>query len=88
MAQIKLTAGAQSKSWTLPQEDIQRILDSVKRQHGQVPDENSPPGMRDRTQKECFDIIADSFMSSLLNRTESSERNAVPIPPIDAVEEA
>ena len=77
MATIVLTAGANSKTWTLPPADIQRILDGVKK-------EVNNPAM---TNAQCFDWIANRFMSSLDQMTIFNEKKtqaeAIVVPPLD-----
>lgn len=77
MATITLTAGANTKSWTITAADIQRILDAVKRDVGPV---SNPDGTtRDLTAAECFAIIASRFETSLREMAKNSERNATVI---------
>lgn len=70
-------------SWTITPADIQRILDAIKRDVGQILDSTvSPPAMRDLTAAECFAIIASRFETSLREMAKNSERQATAIPDV------
>lgn len=79
MATITLTAGANTKSWTISPADIQRILDAVSRGIQATNEDGTP---RTLTPAECFEIIASRFITSLEEMTRTSERNATVIPDI------
>ena len=81
MATMALTIGALSATWTISPEDINRILASIRRDHGQVPDGSSPPtgAMRDLTSQECFNIVASRLTTWLNEMNKSSERIGTPI---------
>lgn len=82
MATMQLTIGALAATWTISQPDIQRILDSIKRDHGKVPGANPGDPPRDMTNQECFNIVASRLTTWLNEMNVSSEKAATPIPPI------
>jgi hypothetical protein len=84
MATITLAAGANTRSWTISNADLQRLLDAVKRDSGKV---TNPDGtLRDLTNTECFNIVANRFANNISDQIKGSERAAAPIPPVGLVE--
>lgn len=77
MATMTLTIGASTKSWTISAGDVTRVLDAYRKTFGKVPSGDSPAGLRDMTNAEVFDRVAQQLERGIKNVVRNVEGKVV-----------